>query len=260
MSSGSATKHWLAAPEAALNRRCAPMTVFCRNDDAGWNNARLFALLDVFQKHRVPIDLAVIPAALDAELATELVRRGASDRELLGLHQHGYRHINHEAQGRKCEFGASRSRAEQYADLAAGRSRLREMLGEASLDSIFTPPWNRCTQVTVDCLAELGLRSLSLDATAAALDMQGLSALPVHVDWCKAKGSLAEKRAARSHWLSAAFASAATVGLMLHHAVMDEEDLSEVEQLLQLLARHGETRCRLMSQLIGHPVPAAFSV
>jgi hypothetical protein len=254
------TKPWLTAAKAALDGRSSLLLVFCRDDDAGWDNARLFALLDLFQKHRVPIDLAVIPDALDADLAAELVRRRTRDDGLLGVHQHGYRHVNHEAHGRKCEFGASRSRPEQYADLVAGRSRLGELLGEASLDSIFTPPWNRCTQVTVDCLAELGLGTLSRDVTAAALDMRGLSALPVHVDWCKAKGSLAEKRLARSEWLSAAFAGCATVGIMLHHAAMDSEDLSEVEQLLELLTQHGATRCHLMSQLNGQPAQAAVAL
>jgi predicted deacetylase len=251
---------WLTAPKAALDGRSSPMTVFFRDDDAGWNNARLLALLDLFEKHGVPIDLAVIPDALDADLAAELVRRRTRNSGLLGLHQHGYHHVNHETDGRKCEFGVSRSYAEQFGDLAAGRRRLHELLGIQHLDAIFTPPWNRCTQATVDCLAELGLRTLSRAATAAALDVRGLGELPVHVDWCKAKGTLAEKRKARSEWLSAAFASFATTGIMLHHAVMDNEDLSEVEQLLELLTHHGETCCHLMSQLIGHPTPIAVAV
>ena len=38
-----------------------------------------------------------------------------------------------------------------------------------AVDPIFTPPWNRCTQATADCLAMLGYRVLSRDATASRL-------------------------------------------------------------------------------------------
>ena len=40
------------------------------------------------------------------------------------LHQHGLAHVNHEREGRKCEFGPARAAAAQRRDIAAGRARL----------------------------------------------------------------------------------------------------------------------------------------
>ena len=45
------------------------------------------------------------------------------------MHQHGYAHVNHEPEGRKCQFGASRSAAEQSDDIAAGRELLGSQAG-----------------------------------------------------------------------------------------------------------------------------------
>src|SRR4051812_44895721 len=89
--------HWLDPVRGALEANAA--SVFFRDDDAGWADARLCALLDRFERHGLPADLAVIPAALDHRLAGELRRRAATQR--LGLHQHGFAHRNHEPDGRK---------------------------------------------------------------------------------------------------------------------------------------------------------------
>ena len=153
------------------------MPVFFRDDDAGWGDARLFELLDRFAAHSLPVDLAVIPMELDRALADELAARPR-----VGLHQHGLAHVNHEREGRKHEFGPSRDAAAQRADIAAGRERLADLLGER-VDPIFTPPWNRCTADTGRCLAELGFEVLSREARAAPLDVPGLRELPVSVDW-----------------------------------------------------------------------------
>ena len=53
--------------------------------------------------------------------------------------------------GRKCEFGESRSRELQHADIAAGKELLSDLLGPIT-DPIFTPPWNRCTASTAALL------------------------------------------------------------------------------------------------------------
>ena len=113
----------------------------------------------------LPVDLAVIPAELDAGLAREL-----RARPRVGLHQHGLAHVNHEREGRRCEFGPARGAAAQRRDIEAGRARLADLLGER-VDPIFTPPWNRCTADTGRCLAELGFAALSREARAAPLDV-----------------------------------------------------------------------------------------
>jgi hypothetical protein len=152
--------------------------------------------------------------------------------------------VNHETAGRKCEFGASRKAVDQYTDLEAGKLRLADHFG-AQTDPIFTPPWNRCTQVTVVSLQALGFRALSRDRGADELDTLGLCELPISVDACGRAGArpgLAElaSRIAR------ATSGPAPVGIMLHHAVMDEPSLSAVDALLALLANHRNARCARM--------------
>ena len=102
----------------------------------------------------------------------------------LRCHQHGFAHFNHATTGRKCEFGAERAIDAQLADLRRGWSLLNQLL-QGRVDEIFTPPWNRCSQATVDALCELGFHGLSRDAGAAPLRLGTLRSLPVHVNWMK---------------------------------------------------------------------------
>ena len=97
----------------------------------------------------------------------------------VGIHQNGFAHVNHEREGRKCEFGPSRGFAAQREDIAAGQERLRELLGER-LDPFFTPPWNRCTADTGAALVELGFAGLSREHRAEPLGV--LPEVSVHLD------------------------------------------------------------------------------
>ena len=235
---------WLDPLRSALDAATGKAAFFFRDDDAGWGDERLLALLELFERHAVPLDLAVIPAALAGEAARELEARLRSTPQLLGIHQHGYTHCNHEGSARKCEFGNARSRAAQRRDLAAGAEILRERFG-ARVDPIFTPPWNRCNAATVECLAELDFRTLSRDRGAAALDRRGLSELPVDVDWCK---RLSEERPLEQlgRALAGAAATGEPTGVMLHHAVMTDADAAPLAELLRLLSMHPAGRCSLM--------------
>jgi hypothetical protein len=100
---------WLDSLRAALDEASGPVDFFLRDDDAGWDDERLFAMLEVVERHALPIDLAVIPQALSPSLADSLIAQQARSDAQLGLHQHGLAHRNHESDGRKCEFGPSPS-------------------------------------------------------------------------------------------------------------------------------------------------------
>src|SRR3954453_15945125 len=154
---------WLDPLRAALDAAPEPVTVFFRDDDAGWHDDRLDTLLDVFARRGVPIDLAAIPVAMTPALAASLLTR-AERTQPLGLHQHGYAHVSHETEGRRCEFGPARPAAAQVADIADGRRRLVDLVVPA-LEPVFTPPWNRCTADTGAALVELGIDVLSRDRT-----------------------------------------------------------------------------------------------
>jgi predicted deacetylase len=232
----------------ALDRAASPVTFFFRDDDAGWANDHLFALLDRFAAYDVPIDLAVIPRAVDSPLAAALQSRVDRNPQLLGLHQHGYAHINHELTGRKCEFGPSRTAIAQWADISTGQSVLQNQFGPA-LDSIFTPPWNRVSQCTIDCLIELSFAAVSRDATATALNTRGLNEINVALDWQKKRSADAVGNALAS-CIADSVASGQPIGIMLHHAVMDDADVENVSVLLRTISRHQNAQVALMRDLI----------
>lgn len=246
---------WLSSVREVLASRAAPVRFFFRDDDAGWDDASLFRLMDVFAGSGCALDLAVIPASLTGTLASELLRRRDASGGLVGLHQHGWSHQNHEAAGRKCEFGVSRSAGDQAADIAAGARALREAFGDA-VDPIFTPPWNRCSQPTADQLVEQGFRSLSRDRTAAPLRTGPLVELPVTVDWTGAwnRGD-GENGVAEA--ITAAAAGDGPVGIMLHHATMDARQVQRVDELLTLLSRHRAAKCMSMNEFVGRDDVAA---
>ena len=136
----------------ALDAASLPLAIFLRDDDAGWDDARLMTLLAAVARAGVAIDLAAIPLAVGEALARELRARIDDAPEQLGLHQHGYAHTNHQTEGRSCEFGSVRDAAAQRQDLMGGRDRLQQHFGHR-LDAYFTPPWNRCTPDTPLLLA-----------------------------------------------------------------------------------------------------------
>jgi hypothetical protein len=228
---------------AALDRRDEPLTLFFRDDDAGWGMDALDAMVGVFERYDCPVDLAVIPAALTQENAGRL-NTWTTSHHGIGLHQHGYAHQNHEAEGvRKCEFGSARPVERQCADIMMGRARLASMLDK--VDPIFTPPWNRCLPETVARLRQIGFAAYSADHLVE-VEGDGPAMLPVSLDWERAlrDQNLVEVLAAL---LSAPIPQA---GIMLHHAVMQAEGLDLLDQLFSTISRHPKIACVSMRQLL----------
>ena len=247
---------WLSALRSALDQASHPVEFFIRDDDAGWADARLLALVDLIAGRSLPLDLAVIPRALRPELAYVLLERRYDSPAPLGFHQHGLVHHNHELEGRKCEFGRSRSRALQLEDLAEGRRLLEARLGHRC-DPIFTPPWNRCTATTAECLLELGFRALSRESRAEPFALDGLAELPVSVDWFAHRKGVRLTREQLGERLAEASRGSAPVGLMLHHAVMGPAERDALAQLCDLLAEHPRAAVRPMGTLVAAaPAPA----
>ena len=239
---------WLDPLRAALDAAPEPVTFFFRDDDAGWRDDRLMELLDLFAVRALPIDVAAIPLDVTPRLARELHAR-AEQTQLVGIHQHGYAHVSHEVEGRRCEFGESRRAEAQREDIRAGRERLRELFGPV-LQSMFTPPWNRCTAQTGACLVELGVEVLSRDRTAEALGLEGLRELPVQVDWFAKRKGRRLGRPAVGEQLAARATEPAPLGVMLHHAEMVTEDMKALAELLDLICAHGRARCLSMAAVL----------
>jgi hypothetical protein len=249
--------HWLDPVARALAGRQDPLELFFRNDDVGWADQRLFALLDLCALHDWPIDLAVIPAAIRSQLAGALVARVEAGWPI-GLHQHGFQHANYEPEGRPCEFGPSRPADAQWLDIATGRRALLADFGPC-LDAIFTPPWNRCTAITERFVLKSGLTTISRDRSAGPPTVRGLADCSIGVDWfARVKGT----RASREEWavgLAREVAGAtAPLGVMLHHAQMDVEEFDALDELVKTCARSGRVRGVLMRQVV--PAAAAGRV
>jgi len=231
---------WLDPLRQELDSAAAPRTFYFRDDDGGWASGRLLSVLDLFASYGVPLDVAVIPAAVDRALARKLRTRREHEEGALAFHQHGYTHENHERNGRPCEFGPGRSKRAQRHDIAAGAHRLRNLLGSTA--AIFTPPWNRCTETTGRCLVELGFRVLVRDSSAVALGLDGLRELELHVDWSARRKGRCLGRSEVGALLAAASRCGPT-GVMLHHALVGREGLAELEQFLALLSAHDNACC-----------------
>jgi hypothetical protein len=249
---------WLDPLRSALDASPDPVTFFFRDDDAGWRDDRLFALLDRFAHHGVCIDLAVIPADLGLALARRLQRTVRDSNDRVAVHQHGFAHINHEQIGRKCEFGPARAEAAQHRDIEMGWQRLQQLIGPL-VQPMFTPPWNRCTQETALCLIDLGFHVLSRDASAAPLDVAGLIELPIRLDWNAHHRGVRLTLAQWGAALATAVRTTQPVGIMLHHAILDEEEQEMVLQLLAVLAGHAHVRSAPMMS-VARTKPAAAGV
>jgi peptidoglycan/xylan/chitin deacetylase (PgdA/CDA1 family) len=242
-------RNWLDQLKMRLDAARLPVSFFFRDDDAGWDDDGLFRLLNIFVEHDVPLDLAVIPRAISPELTSRLQKLLEIGPGLISVHQHGYAHINHEVEGRKYEFGPGRSRSEQLSDIEAGRRLLKGQFGR-SVAPVFTPPWNRCTYITGECLVQTGFEVLSRDSTATPLDIPGLLELPVSVDWLKRRQGLRIDINEIGNALAVAAFGGAPVGVMLHHAALNEDDRERVGELLAVLNSHQRAQCCLMTSVI----------
>ena len=238
---------WLDPLRRVLDEAPARLAFFFRDDDVGRADERLHPLLDLFSQHTVPIDLAVIPQALAPAVADALCTRIAHASTPIGVHVHGFAHVNHEPAGRKCEFGPARDPAAQRCDLELGRRRIAELLGDA-VAPFFTPPWNRCTETTGRLLRELGFRVLSRDAAEPPFGIPGLLEMPVRVDWLRRPSGAPRDLSLVAARLAGA-AHDGPAGIMLHHELMDTEDLERLGELLALLGGHARARCCTMESL-----------
>lgn len=230
----------------ALMRRAAPVEMFFRNDDAGWAQDSLDRLLEIFADAGVPVDLAVIPAALNTVIARRL-DHWRQEHPGIGLHQHGFAHTNHEADGaRKCEFGEARSQTRRLADIAAGQLRLKSFLGQT--DPVFTPPWNRMAGETAAALAPMGFALVSDDGALAKARCPAAT-LAIGFDWEKHRrnGTLEQSLATAI----GACRGDAPLGIMLHHETMDQAARATLAAFLSAIGNARRTAIRPMRHWTG---------
>ena len=232
---------WQQQLEACIQKAAANHNsntkVFFRADDVAVPGSQLQRLLEIFIRHDTPLSLAVVPAWLTQPRWQAISRLGASRPDLWCWHQHGWRHRNHEPQGKKQEFGPGRSYTALYADLDRGRQRLQTIMGD-TLTPIFTPPWNRCSEITLALLQEMGYAAVSRSRGSQPAAPPGLPDHAVDVDlhtdraptsasgWKQLMDGLVDSL------------SRPTCGIMIHHQRMNEAAFGFLDQLLETLHRH----------------------
>jgi len=225
-------------------------TLWWRDDDAVAPTARLRRLLSIAS--RVPVSLAVIPAAAVPELAEWLAHfpRSGPDAHVAVL-QHGWRHLNHSGSGKKSEFPAERASAEAAWDLAAGRMRLTKLFGTRALP-VLVPPWNRFDDSLLVLLDSCGIAGISrARPRTAAQPTPGLVEVNIQVDlvdWTGSRGFIGEAAALRglvghleARRCGAVCADEPT-GILTHHLVQDEATDAFLDRLIAVSISHPAVR------------------
>lgn len=221
-----------------IDRGCqlaaAPPQVFFRADDVGIPSRTFQQLIGCFQKHRLPLCLATVPAWLTEPRLKELRSLTGTNSGQWCWHQHGRLHRNFEPVGKKQEFGPARTKSDIDSSLAKGRSRLEQLLGN-DFQPIFTPPWNRCSSDTLRVLTDLKFKAVSRSKGARPETLPNLPDLQVNVDLHTRKEvepSLGLKNLVLE--IEQGLASG-RCGIMIHHQRMNRAALELLDILLGLL-------------------------
>ncbi|BCB18275.1 polysaccharide deacetylase family protein [Bosea sp. ANAM02] len=230
--------------------------LWLRDDDAVAPSPALDRLSELAERLAAPILLAVIPLLAEPALAAAL-----RDMPLLRPCQHGATHRNHAPAGsKKSEFGAEREAADVDAEIAQGRRRLHDLLGDALLP-IFVPPWNRIAQSHAARLGELGFAGLSCFRGYRLGPDGGPRLLNTHVDVMDWRGGrvgrpvtdilaelvvlLAQQRQDEAGDIE--------LGLLLHHRDHDDTAWSALSDILGAATAHPAIRSIDPGQLVVPP-------
>ena len=220
-------------------RQNRKINVFFRADDIARVDESFSRLMHLFLSSRTPLCLAVVPGWLEENEWKEMQQFNPVNSSWC-WHQHGWSHTNHEAHGKKNEFGPSRSRDDVFHDLDKGRKHLTALLGDLFYP-VFTPPWNRCSTFTLELLEKLDFRAVSRSLHAKPLYQGKLPDLAINVDLHTRK-----EKDWQEGWnqLLTDFRLAACsgrIGLMLHHLKMNDAAFEFLSFLLSLLHENPAT-------------------
>lgn len=220
----------LAAELRAWREAGATPTLWWRDDDAAAWTPALAQLLAVSRRCRVPLALAVIPAAAQAEAVAE------APYVIL----HGCDHRNRAAPGeKKTEFPPGEGEAAALARLAAARERLARIAGTSFLP-VLAPPWNRLRESLAARLPEAGIGGLSRYGPRGA-PHAGVREVNTHADiiaWRGSRGFVGEDEALAMmvRHLSArrrgSVDAEEATGVLTHHAQHDGAAWRFLERLL----------------------------
>jgi hypothetical protein len=213
-----------------------PGFIFFRADDVAVPGNQFARMLEIFSRHRMPLCLALVPAWLTGPRWQHLKEIAKNTASLCCWHQHGWRHVHHEAEGKKQEFGPRRSLPALESDLMRGRDHLVRLIGEKFFP-VFTPPWNRCDHRTLQLLEKRKYIAVSRSQGSSPAPPKKLPDFYVNVDLHTRKEAdprLGWKKLLQE--LSGAISSG-FAGIMIHHQRMNDSAFDFLEMLVKNLAR-----------------------
>lgn len=241
-----AAKRIAKAIDRACQQRSEPAQVFFRADDIGIPSRQFQLLINSFIKHRLPLCLAAVPAWITDKRFTEMKQLTGGSGKQWCWHQHGRLHRNFEQNGKKQEFGPSRTREEIKDSLQKGKRRLESIMTE-EFQPYFTPPWNRCSMATLQSLVELNFSAVSRSLRAKPMTIAELPDLQVGVDLHTRKEISPHQGFVNLLTELEKTIESGQCGIMIHHQRMN----SNAFELLDILLGIIKSSPRLIPVLFG---------
>ena len=241
------TSAWDPAREA-LDRaqaegRC--VDVWLRDDDCVSVTPALERLAALCGGVGLPILLAVIPEPAEAGLAPWIAVHPA-----VAPCQHGFAHANHAAAGERARELGGRPATAVMDELAAGRTKLSALFGDA-LSDVLVPPWNRIDEGVVTRLAGAGYTALSTFGPTPpdASPIPRLDSDLDIVDWRHGRVGRPLDDLARK--IAGVLSRQDRLGILTHHLAHDAAAWDGLGEMLERLAGHPAVRVMDAAALLG---------
>lgn len=218
-----------------------------RDDDAVEPSVALDHLLDLTGRFAIPVTLAVIPEKTDAPLARCLDQ---SPQALVAVH--GWSHENHAGIGeKKQELGRHRDSDIVLEEIRSGVQRLSRLHGERFV-AMLVPPWNRIDAALLPHLGGVGISALSVFGPEQPGSVRSVNTHVDLIDWKSTRGGrspavLIGEIVGR---LRAIEGADATVGILTHHLVHDENARSFLQRLFDLTCTHPACHWAPVSEIL----------
>lgn len=260
------------------------LTFWWRDDDAVAATPQLDHLLDLAQRHHLPVALAVVPGLAETSLVERLQRLSpdmSPDMPEVVVLQHGWKHQSHANTGAKnSEYPASRDPAVCLAELHQGKTRLATLFGPRFLP-VLVPPWNRFADALIPRLAAQGFMGISggpsgFPGSAKVADLIQVHAIIDPVDWASRRHPRPDTTKLRPLaaildqiisaieialtpptpgskplFLQTATPPLQTLGILTHHLIHETALWSFLDELFTRLTRHPAVRFVSARRLFG---------